>query len=101
MTYENVLNVFSAYLTEDADIDVIQTRQGYTVLGWDEKNQGWERADYCGTPQALCETLTDAFSTFAELNTTRGLRELTKGEERQIEEECRRLKMACEELTED
>lgn len=35
LTFERILTVFADYLAADTDVEVIQTRHGYTYLVWD------------------------------------------------------------------
>ena len=96
MTFEKVLEVFADHLRKDADCEVIQTRHGYTVLIWDKKAQTWDTCEYCATPQDLYDQLVGAYADFAELQFTKGERELTESEQLKIMEECDRLrKLAC------
>ena len=96
MTFENVLNVFADYLREDTDCEVINTKHGYTVLIWDSRGQEWSLCEYCGTPEALRDTLLGTYWDFTELHTTHARRELTEEERARIEASCDRLREQCE-----
>ena len=38
MTFEKVLEVFNDYLNKDSVLEVVNTKRGYTVMIWDEKD---------------------------------------------------------------
>lgn len=95
MTFEKVLSAFSSYLAEDTDCEVIFTKHGYTVLIWDNTPQGWAASEWCGTPEDLCETLLDAYKTYAELRLTGAARDLLPGEVERIEENCMNFRKMC------
>lgn len=92
MTFEKVMEVFADYLHEDTDCEVIQTRHGYTVLIWDNRAREWDICAYCPTPQVLCDQLAGAYADFAELQLTKGERELTESEQIRIMGECDKLR---------
>ena len=41
MTFEKVLEVFNDYLNKDSVLEVVNTKRGYTVMIWDEKDEQW------------------------------------------------------------
>ena len=49
MTFEKVLEVFNDYLNKDSVLEVVNTKRGYTVMIWDEKD---EQMVWCGTLQS-------------------------------------------------
>ena len=97
LTFENVLNVFADYLNEDDLIEVVLTKRGYTILGWDSGLNGWSDSDYCATPEDMLELLLGDYATFAEFNVTAGKRDLTPAERQQIENECEKFRQLCDE----
>ena len=96
LTSEIVLKVFSDYLNRDADFEVILTSRGYTVMGFDNHRQDWNTVDFCPTPEALRDSLLNAYESFRKLEITGGDRDLTEKEEAQIIEEQNALTALCE-----
>ena len=43
MTFEKVLEVFNDYLNKDSVLEVVNTKRGYTVMIWDEKDDFLEQ----------------------------------------------------------
>lgn len=95
MTFERVLQVFTGYLQEDADVDVIHTRQGYSLMVWDGAARNWSRAEFCETPEILCGLLCDVYADYLELEITRAQRELTQTEQAGINAERRKMEERC------
>ena len=93
---EIVLKVFSDYLNRDADFEVILTSRGYTVMGFDNHRQDWNTVDYCPTPEALRDSLLNAYESFRELEITGGDRDLTEKEEATLAKERDALTALCE-----
>ncbi len=96
LTNEIVLKVFSDYLARDADFEVILTSRGYTVMGFDNHRQDWNTVDYCPTPEALRDSLLNAYESFRELEITGGDRDLTEKEEEKLAKERDALTALCE-----
>ena len=96
LTFENVLEVFADYLEKDDRVEIVLTKRGYTVLGWDSRQKGWSDSDFCATPEDMLEILLGNFETFAEFNMTAGKRDLTPAERLQIETDCRKFTQQCE-----
>ena len=96
LTNEIVLKVFSDYLARDADFEVILTSRGYTVMGFDNHRQDWNTVDYCPTPEALLDSLLNAYESFRELEITGGDRDLTEKEEAKLAKERDALTALCE-----
>lgn len=65
LTNEVVLNVFADHLSRDPEYEVVSTRRGYTVLGWDKRGEEWDSAELCPTPEersaidAECKALSE------------------------------------------
>ena len=96
LTNEIVLKVFSDYLNRDTDFEVVLTSRGYTVMGFDNHRQDWNTVDYCPTPEALRDTLLNAYESFRELEITGGDRDLTEKEEEKLAKERDALTALCE-----
>ena len=88
--------VFSDYLNRDTDFEVVLTSRGYTVMGFDNHRQDWNTVDYCPTPEALRDSLLNAYESFRELEITGGDRDLTATEEALLAEERYALTALCE-----
>lgn len=50
MTFEKVLEVFNDYLNKDSVLEVVNTKRGYTVMIWDEKDEQWFGVEHCKAP---------------------------------------------------
>ena len=96
LTNEIVLKVFSDYLNRDTDFEVVLTSRGYTVMGFDNHRQDWNTVDYCPTPEALRDSLLNAYESFRELEITGGDRDLTEKEEAKLAKERDALTALCE-----
>ena len=96
LTNEIVLKVFSDYLNRDTDFEVVLTSRGYTVMGFDNHRQDWNTVDYCPTPEALRDSLLNAYESFHELEITGGDRDLTEKEEAKLAKERDALTALCE-----
>ena len=51
MTFEKVLEVFNDYLNKDSVLEVVNTKRGYTVMIWDEKDEQWFGVEHCKAPE--------------------------------------------------
>lgn len=96
LTNEIVLKVFSDYLARDNDFEVVLTSKGYTVMGFDCYRQDWNTVDFCPTPEALRDSLLNAYESFRELEITGGDRDLTEKEEEKLAKERDALTALCE-----
>ena len=96
LTNEIVLKVFSDYLNRDTDFEVVLTSKGYTVMGFDNHRQDWNTVDYCPTPEALRDSLLNAYESFRELEITGGDRDLTAKEEAKLAKVRDALTALCE-----
>ncbi len=85
LSFENVLEIFQDYLSEDNICEVIKTSRGYTVLYWDTCAEDWYEAIYCKTPQVMCDTFLKAYFELLTLRCTDGRRDLTLEEEQIID----------------
>ena len=96
LTNKIVLKVFSDYLNRDTDFEVVLTSRGYTVMGFDNHRQDWNTVDFCPTPEALRDSLLNAYESFRELEITGGDRDLTEKEEEKLAKERDALTALCE-----
>ena len=96
LTNEIVLKVFSDYLNRDTDFEVVLTSRGYTVMGFDNHRQDWNTVDFCPTPEALRDSLLNAYESFRELEITGGDRDLTEREEEKLAKERDAQTALCE-----
>ena len=96
LTNEIVLKVFSDYLNRDTDFEVVLTSRGYTVMGFDNHRQDWNTVDFCPTPEALRDSLLNAYESSPELEITAGDRDLTEKEEEKLAKERDALTALCE-----
>lgn len=65
-------------------------------MGFDNHRQDWNTADYCPTPEALRDSLLNAYESFRELEITGGDRDLTEKEEAKLAKERDALTALCE-----
>ena len=80
----------------DTDFEVVLTSRGYTVMGFDNHRQDWNTVDFCPTPEALRDSLLNAYESFRELEITGGDRDLTEKEEAKLAKERDALTALCE-----
>ena len=77
MTFEKVLEVFNDYLNKDSVLEVVNTKRGYTVMIWDEKDEQWFGVEHCKAPELLRDALLDGYRDFLEQQLTHNRRSLT------------------------
>ena len=80
MTFEKVLEVFNDYLNKDSVLEVVNTKRGYTVMIWDEKDEQWFGVEHCKAPELLRDALLDGYRDFLEQQLTHNRRSLTETE---------------------
>lgn len=95
MTFENVLAVFSEYLKEDTDVEIIQTRHGWTYMVWDDCQCDWSHSDYAETPEDLRDFILYGLHDYLEMQITGCERDLTDDERREIDATCELYKNRC------
>ena len=66
MTFEKVLEVFNDYLNKDSVLEVVNTKRGYTVMIWDEKDEQWFGVEHCKAPELLRDALLDGYRDFKD-----------------------------------
>ena len=87
MTFEKVLEVFNDYLNKDSVLEVVNTKRGYTVMIWDEKDEQWFGVEHCKAPELLRDALLDGYRDFLEQQLTHNRRSLTETEILDIQNE--------------
>ena len=95
MTIKKVLNVFSGYLKQDTDIEVVETSRGHVVMIWDGRMQGWSDVYHCPNAEALMNTLLFCKVVFDEYCYTHGERDLTDDERTQITQNRQEMQWQC------
>ena len=95
MKFERVMEVFAEYLCKDEEVEVIQTKQGYSLLVWDGTMRNWSRSEFCETPGTLCRLLCAVYADYLELSVTDGKRDLTDGEQAGIDAKVREMEERC------
>lgn len=96
LTFEKVLNVFADYLEQDAVVEIVMTRHGYTVLMWDRMQQNWWEAECCATPDKLLNVLLNSYEMYLEEKICGGKRELTAAEQDEIQQAMNKRKALFE-----
>ena len=95
MTFEKVLEVFNDYLNKDSVLEVVNTKRGYTVMIWDEKDEQWSGVEHCKAPELLRDALLDGYRDFLEQQLTHNRRSLTETEILDIQNRCEQLYDLC------
>lgn len=101
LTFEKVLKIFQSYLQQEDYYEVIPTRGGYTVMAWDKYRQDWNSADYCGTPEALCERLLGTYEDYLGFLLTGGESDLTELQQKEIQSKLDDLAEQCRKAGEE
>ena len=95
MTFEKVLEVFSDYLKEDTDVEIVKTQHGWTYMVWDDCQRDWSHSDYAETPEELCDFILYGLHDYLEMQTTGCERDLTEEERTEIDATCEKYKHEC------
>ena len=96
MTFEHVLKVFQAYLEKEDVYEVVLTKQGYTIMAWDNCLEEWYNVRRCETPERLMEELLDAFENYYEDRVTNSERDMTDDETQQMHKLANEFRTRCE-----
>ena len=81
MTFENVLEVFREYLSEDGSCEVLDTSRGYLVVDWESSKNNWVTSRLCQTPEHLRDVLRSRYEEYQSFKLTGGYkRELLPSE---------------------
>ena len=91
LTFEKVMEVFRAYLTEDTRYEIVMTSHGYTVLEWDSRANAWIGEELCATPEIMRDVLLDDFTGHLEYKAIIENSELTEAEQARITEQRQTL----------
>lgn len=95
LTFEKVLEIFKEYLEKDTICEVVQTKQGYTVMYWDKQQEEWFAVTYCKTAEIMRDTFLDGYFDLLEQRYTQNRRNLTNEERKEIDAKCEILKQKC------
>lgn len=96
LTFARILKVFEDILREDPLYEVVSTRHGYTLLGWDSYEEGWYSAEILCTPDDMLDALLRVYSNYLEYQFTKGERDNLTGQEKmKIKARCQRLCENC------
>lgn len=96
-SFEKVLEIFRDYLTLDPEEEVVKCRQGYLRVTWNEETRYCVDGILSRTPEELFEVLLSDYRTYEEVRLTRGQREVSREEEKQVDILCQRLRQQWEE----
>ena len=84
LTFEKVMEVFRAYLTEDTRYEIVMTSHGYTVLEWDSRANAWIGEELCATPEIMRDILLDDFAGYMEYKAIIADGEVSEAEQEKI-----------------
>ena len=93
--FERILQVFEDILREDPLYEVVSTSHGYTLLGWNSYGEEWYSAEVLQTPDDMLDAFLRVYSNYWEYQFTKGARELTAYEEKEIDIQSERLRKKC------
>lgn len=85
LTYEKVIEIFSEYLADDKEVEVVKTSRGYVRLEWAGDFSYCDDSHLCRTPGELFDQLLSDCQTYEELKLTRGRRELTQADRETVQ----------------
>ncbi|MCJ7837136.1 hypothetical protein MUB23_17310 [Cuneatibacter sp. NSJ-177] len=88
LTFEKVFEIFGAYLEEDLEIEVLQSRRGYIRLQWAGQAPYCDDTSLYLTPESLFDALLEDFKIHEGIKRTRGRRELTEEDEKVVLSLC-------------
>lgn len=96
LTFEKVLEVFSDFISHDAECDVVMSKRGYIVLDWGSAVNNWGlTAEHCETPENMMKELLSIYGSELEVQITRGRRDLTEQEAAEIKAQCELMWEKC------
>lgn len=96
MTFEKVLDVFQDDLRHDPLYEVVLTRHGYALMGWEPKRDDWYSVEAMHTPEDLLAALLKVCADLWEDQLTGNERELTPAEQDEITRRCLLRREQCE-----
>ncbi len=97
---EKVLEIFREYLACDPEIEVLKCRRGYLRVTWNENSVYCADGILSRTPEELFEILLSDYHSYEELRLTKGCREVTEEDTKQIEILCQQMRERWEEASE-
>ena len=68
LTLERVMEVFSDFLSEHEEYEVVKTKRGFVVLFWEEDSDYYQGADVLKTVEDLRDELIDCYKNELVLN---------------------------------
>ena len=96
LSYEKVLRVFSGYLNQDKEIEIVRVEHGYAILVWNEEYQNYTDVEAVTSPQELAEKLAGSYNTFLlMLMSGEGAWDLTPEEKAPAEQSAQALLAKC------
>ena len=97
MTFENVLEVFRKYLSEDSSCEILDTSRGYLAVDWESNKHNWITSRLCQTPEQLRETLRSRWEEYQGYRLTDGYkRDVSEWEKQEIMCQGAALAAKCE-----
>lgn len=100
LTYEKILSVFAAYLSEDEDYDVVQTKRGYAVVNWEDEQGVYGDAQCFPTPELFLERVLAAYREYHEYAMLERSgdteRDVTPEEEKELDKLCATMRAKCQ-----
>lgn len=95
LTFEKVLEVFKDYFEKDTICEVVQTKRGYTIMYWEEKDEQWYGVEHCKAPEEMMNILLDGYADYLEQGYTKNRRDLTDDEQAAIKSYCNKMRENC------
>ena len=89
LTFEKVLEIFADYLAADKTIEVYISRHGCVRVEFDQDFH-YCTGEVCHTPRELFDLLSDDYRTYLEIELTKGRRELTEDDVKEVDTLCKR-----------
>ena len=95
LSFDRILQVFDDILRQDPLYEIVSTRHGYTLLGWEPNREEWYSVLLLDTPEAMLDALIDAYSSYVEEKVTYGDFDLTEQEQQELDARCQELREKC------
>ena len=95
LSFDRILQVFDDILRKDPLYEIVSTRHGYTLLGWEPNREEWYSVLLLDTPEAMLDALIDAYSSYVEEKVTNGDCDLTEQEQQELDARCQELREKC------
>ncbi len=84
LTFEKVLEIFADYLAADETTEVYISRHGCVRVEFDQDFH-YCSGEVCHTPKELLDLLADDYRTYLEIELTKGRRELTEDDVKEVD----------------